>query len=202
MRIKAPHRNGPPERADQEQQLKEFIRAGLENAPTGPEAVLLIARSPESMVSRVLFALSAEVAARMAGAHVIFAGGAPASGDTWRMSFDSRFQHEARLLRDPRFLDGHEQLIIGANHIWYGDSMRRDPDRRDGFASFQAAAPVDVARGRATFAHVWSAAEPIYAHRSSKEPSALPAIPVEDGPRIVPPGADATLDAWRPSTRH
>ena len=72
----------------------------------------------------------------------------------------SRHLSEVRIIRDPRLRDAHEQLIIGGTSVWFGDSLRRDMNRRDLFEQFHADAP-DAARAAANgFQQLWSRTEP------------------------------------------
>ena len=129
------------------------------------------------------------------------------------MAFNSGFVHETRIVSEPRMLDGHEQLVIGADHVWYGDSMRREPDKRDAYSAFSPCDAVAGGRALATFARIWAQAAPVYVHSglvaaiASTEPL-KPEAPIEPTatihptPAALPPGAAETLDAWQPSTRH
>ncbi len=165
MQTKAPARSEIREREDRELQLKEFIRGALEAVKSGPGEILLVARAPESVAAKALFAMSDECAARQIRARIVFAGGALVkTGEAWHLSFDPAFQHEIRILHDGRFLDGHEQLVLGVQAQWFGDSMRREPDKRDAFAMFKNEDEVGAGRSRATFDRLWSLAVPVYAH--------------------------------------
>ena len=209
MNLKSPPRKETTEREERQQQLRDFIGSSLDALQDGPDSVLLIARAPDSLPARILFELSKVLAARNLGARIAFTGAATATvGDAWRLNFDTAFAHEIRVLRDPRFLDGHEQLVLGRHSVWFGDSMRREPDKRDAFASFVAGSADMVAQSRATFQRVWAAALPIYAHRSptqdvtaqaQPEPEAVQQAKQSNG---LPPGSLETLEAWQVSTRH
>lgn len=208
-------------RQDREQQLRDFIRDGVRTATAGSAKIRVLARAPESMVARILFEMSGEIAARGLSAEIVFAGAAVVqAGDSWQLAFDPALAHEIRLAREPRLLDGHEQLVIGDGHVWFGDSMRREGDKRDAFASF---ANGDLGAGRratATYLRIWAAAEIVYSHRSVESgamrhagvPAGSPKVPeiaaANAGVVVVasadglPAGAAETLGAWQPSTRH
>lgn len=165
MQTKAPARSEIREREDREQQLKEFIRAALEAVKSGPREILLVARAPESIAAKALFAVSDECAVRHIRARIVFAGGALVkTGEAWHLSFDPAFHHEIRILHDARFLDGHEQLVLGIQAQWFGDNMRREPDKRDAFAMFKGKDEEGAGRSRATFERLWNLAVPVYAH--------------------------------------
>ena len=207
MQLKSPPRNATTEREEREAQLRDFITSNLASLIEGPDAMLLIARAPDSLPARILFEMSSVLASHNLGAQIAFTGAAVATdGDAWRMQFDPSFTHEIRVLRDPRYLDGHEQLVLGGRSLWFGDSMRREPDKRDAFVSFVDGNEEVTARSRATFKRVWMAAKPIYAHgpvavvvAPAAEPESMPAAQVAAG---VPPGTVETLEAWQVSTRH
>ena len=44
---------------------------------------------------------------------------------------------EFRVLGDPRFGAAHEQLVVGT-HVWTGDCLRRDPNKRDAFEVYHS----------------------------------------------------------------
>ena len=208
MRLKSPPRTDKTEREEREQQLRDFIRSNLDGLAEGAGAVLLFARAPDSLPARIVFELSETLAARNAGARFVFAGAAAAaSGEQWRLNFDPAFGHEIRILRDPRYLDGHEQLVLGGRSVWFGDSMRREPEKRDAFVHVVDGCEETAARCRATFQHVWAAAAPIYAHGLDAGATAQP-LPVPEAPvppkteNALPPGGLETLEAWQVSTRH
>ena len=209
MRLKSPPRNETTEREEREQQLRDFINSNLDSLSQGPDAMLLIARAPDSLPARILFEMSPVLASRRLGAQFAFTGAAVATdGDAWRMQFDPAFIHEIRVLRDPRYLDGHEQLVLGGRSMWFGDSMRREPDKRDAFASFIDGNEAASAHSRATFKRVWVAAKPIYAHGVAPHTPAPPAeseaVPAAAAQLAagMPPGSVETLEAWQVSTRH
>jgi hypothetical protein len=62
-----------------------------------------------------------------------------------------------RIANNPRLLDAHEQLIVG-DAIWYGDSMRRDPMKRDAFECTVVHDLEAVRRARAAFDNLWHSA--------------------------------------------
>ena len=124
-----------------------------------------MARAPESVAAKALFAVSEQLAKHRITARIVLAGGAVVkSGDSWHLSFDPGFRHEIRILHDVRFLDGHEQLVLGCNSQWFGDSMRREPDKRDAFTMFLNDDQVAAGRSRATFDRLWALAEAVYVH--------------------------------------
>src|SRR5262245_40584060 len=83
-------------------------------------------------------------------------------------------------VRDPRLIEAHEQLVLGACACWTGDTMRRDPATCDAYESFVGDAP-ELAAARINFEHLWSDGEPL---------AALPPMARAEGHRPRPaPGA-------------
>lgn len=198
MQIKAPARTDNREREDREQQLKEFMRAALEAVKSGPGEILLVARAPESLAAKALFAISDECASRSIRARIVFAGGALVkTGEAWHLSFDPAFRHEIRLLHDARFLDGHEQLVLGATAQWFGDSMRREPDKRDALALYKQADHEGASRSRATFERLWALAIPVYAHSMATACDPVEVSVVGPPPQLVGPEADVAQERSR-----
>ncbi len=205
MRLKAPARTEVTEQEEREQQLRDFIKSGLESAVGAADALMLIARAPDSQPARILFEMSQSLAARGLGAVIVLVGASVALvGQSWKLNFASGFQHEIRVLRDPRYLDGHEQLIVGENAVWFGDCMRREPDKRDAFASFVNGNTATAQQNRKAFKRIWAAAIPVYAHSS-------PAVREQEKPKpdmaevsssLLPAGTIETLESWQVSTRH
>jgi hypothetical protein len=221
MRPKTPQLTADDTREERETKLKTFIAAHLDQ--TGVEVVSLLARAPSSPSARALQAQSAELAARGIRAEIILAGAATAVADeTWSLVFDAALVHEIRIATNPRLLDGHEQLIIGSHTVWYGDSMRRDPAKRDAYERYHLGDAEAARVARWTFARLWSTAQPIYGNaaiasitRARVRPQlTLPMQAAQETPAqaLAPPSAiretvepasvAETLSAWRPPTRH
>ena len=203
MQVKTPHYCETAVQEAKEQQFKEFIRNGIASSVGAKQPILLLVRSPACMAARALFSISGELAIAGNGAQVIFAGGAVAtSGDAWNLNFDPQFIHETRLLRDVRYLDGHEQLVCGTGHVWFGDSMRREPDKRDAFSSYVSANSELSSRARMTFARILSGAELIY-NQLCGDYSPAPSVTSGATPAVtLAAGISETLNTWRSSDRH
>lgn len=206
MQSKAPARNGSFRLEDREQQLARFVTETLEQMADGrPDSILLVARSPESIALRVIATLSSTLALRGVGARVVLAApgqSTPASGDAQGL-FSSGFHQETRLFADPRILGAHEQMIVGETGMWFGDSMRREPDKLDAFASFSR----DIAgilAARATFVRLWSATSATAQAYTADRPTAahLPAAPQAGAGEILTASVLESLRAWHPFTRH
>jgi len=164
MRYRNPPFQPMQSREEREQSIKSFILQSLDASASGlSDAIAVLAHSPESPVVKALLSLSDELARHRVGAVMILTGGAMAAEDeTWSLSFAKGFAHEIRLTSNPRILDGHEQLIVGARSIWYGDCMRRDPAKRDAYSVFMANQQTAAHQGRVTFSRLWAGAQSIY----------------------------------------
>ncbi|MDX2158529.1 MAG: hypothetical protein SFW09_18670 [Hyphomicrobiaceae bacterium] len=225
MRPKTPHLKAIDTREERESKLKTFILAGIEGgAAAGADTIALLARSPDSPASRAVLAMSGELAGRGLGAIIVFAGAPTAlADDTWSLVFSAGFIHEIRLTTNPRILDGHEQLIIGNRSVWYGDSMRRDPLKRDAFEHALVGEAGAARAARFAFGQLWRSAQAISscdalasvtiskttaAPELARHPDLplpqdlLPASPLRLGAADEPTAITETLEAWQPATRH
>ncbi len=207
MRFKSPSSDPCVVVENRDQLFRSFILECL--PPTraaDSQPVLLLAQSPGSPVARALFELSGEIAARGYSAHVIFVdkGATGPAGDA-SVRFDVAFAHETR--HAPSVVDGHEQLVLGAGAVWYGDVMRRDPEKRDAFSSFTKANSAIGGRARLTFARLWKTAQPLYQHAL---PAATPEVVAEPCAEVTgnitgiaaQSGVNETLAAWEPPLSH
>lgn len=204
MKLNALPRTPAELRADRELQLKDFIEAGTASLTRETsQSILLIARSPDSAAAAALLAVSGTLAQRGISARIVFISAE--AGTNWNLSFSPGFCHEVRLGTDFRLLDAHEQLVIGDCAVWFGDSMRREPERRDAFIHFSPANAELARRGRFTFEALWEGCKPLYRHSFQAVAEAakdIPADAVGETPAAVAGEVIATLDAWQPSSRH
>lgn len=219
MRAKSPPFKPFETQEERESSIKAFITEALDETLHGRvDAIALLARSPSSPVVAALLALSDELAKRRIGAAIVLAGGATAAEDeTWSLSFSAKFVHEIRLTTNPRVLDGHEELIVGDRSVWYGDCMRRDPSKRDAFASFLPNDAKAARVARLAFGSLWQRGQSIYRNAAlaavvvtasdalgTQTLAAVPATPREALQHLGSNGSSIadTLAAWQPSTRH
>ncbi|MFM9941091.1 MAG: hypothetical protein ACKVP7_16545 [Hyphomicrobiaceae bacterium] len=200
MQSKALSRNSADLRADRELQLTQFIEAAIAGLAKGEGSdLILLARSPESLVCRAVFAQSASLEQNGISARIVLMAAAP--GERWNLEFSPGFRHEMRLGVDHRLLDAHEQLVIGATSIWYGDSMRREPERRDAFTQFCSDHVEMARRGRMTFEALWAGCRPLYQRAAEQSVATAPASLLSPEAPIAGDIA-ASLQAWQPSTRN
>ena len=184
MRSTPPPGTSVVKREDKSERIREFIAAALASldaaAPADAAIVLLIARSIESPAAVALANRGADLAARGIAVRAIFSSvDAEATACGWTLnSRANAYTSQIGWARDPRLLDAHEALVIGRSATWIGDSMRRDPDKRDSFEHQALDCHVTAQRTSASFERIWALSEPL---------------------RIVSAGADAASD---PIHRH
>jgi hypothetical protein len=153
MRFSARFRTEGPHQDDKQARIGEFIRQHLTAGGDCPRMVLVVARSGQSPVLRALHAVVRDGVVPGVEARVVLADdewSAPA-GEGGELSCD------VRIAGNPRLLDAHEQLIVG-DATWYGDSMRRDPLKRDAFECFATNDQASARRARSIFEKLWQSA--------------------------------------------
>ncbi|MCP4937343.1 MAG: hypothetical protein GY927_24820 [bacterium] len=126
-------------------------------------SVTLIARSPESAVTDAVRRHANTFVDLGIEVRVIFASIEPASvfADFVEMAGMYNGQNcldtSLRWAKNPALLDAHEQLVLGMDHCWSGDAMRRAADVRFSLDLFESAGANAVELGRAAFIGLWSA---------------------------------------------
>jgi len=170
MRSNVPSHGLSPQQ-EREQQIARFIRQYLDMAALdGPQAVLLVARSGASPVACALRDAAVEIASRGIGVRMIVASEERVQ-EAWPAATD-RSGREIRIARNPRLLDAHEQLVLGQRATWFGDSLRRDPMKRDAFESYTADDTAAAGRARSTFERLWRATEPLSVRKPGAQSAA------------------------------
>lgn len=172
MRISTPSRLMTMSRTDKETRLKDFIAESLMVLAEGtdvPGAVTMIARNAESPAARALYAALLETAST-ADVRLIIAD---ARMEQASPSIRDISGIECRLLADPRFGASHEQLVVGRTHVWIGDCLRRDPNKRDAFELYHKADLVARKCATVSFERLWARANPL---ASAKNPEIAPEI--------------------------
>jgi hypothetical protein len=168
MRFQAPLRVSVTRHGDKEQKLKDFILAYLSNARTcaGQDRLThlqLVARSADSPVVRAITGLMVDIATAGFGVRMILSQldpEAPPEGwcnDGGAVTFD----YEIRWARRPRLIEAHEQLVLGPQTCWIGDSMRRDPARCDAFENFVEGCGEAAGCAIVSFERLWAASQQI-----------------------------------------
>ncbi|MEL6375406.1 MAG: hypothetical protein AAFR04_15720 [Pseudomonadota bacterium] len=170
MRSKPPVRATVVKREQKRDQARDFIQAFIDAsgqdaaataAPVGE--VTLIARSPASPMACALADLDGPLAARGLMARVVFALLDTDVVDTPWCDGESgmRMARMVRRARQPELLDAHEQLVLSPATSWLGDSMRREPAKRDAFEHFSHADQAMAARAARSFEKLWLRAQPV-----------------------------------------
>ena len=99
-----------------------------------------------------------------------------------------------RWARNPRLLDAHEQVTYGTSLCWWGDSMRRDADKRNALSLIEDAAPGTLRLGHLAFEALWSASAIVAERRLIGPATAKPSGAYERDAETV-----AAVSALRPS---
>jgi hypothetical protein len=116
---------------------------------------LLIARSPESPVAQALRAHAIGLVAMGIRTRAIFSEIDRAHAGALPAPFAQ--PGECRVVRDQRLLSAHEQLVLAPDYAWIGDSMRREPSRRDTFERFAPASAEVAMQATRSFERLWRA---------------------------------------------
>ncbi len=147
----------------------DFILSYISKIEKGSSAssedlrVTLIARSPDSAVTHAVRRHANAFVDRGIELRVIFASIEPASvfADFVEMAGMYNGQNcldaSLRWAKNPALLDAHEQLVLGTDHCWSGDAMRRAADVRFSLDLFESVGANAVDLGRSAFLGLWSA---------------------------------------------
>jgi hypothetical protein len=179
MRLRPPLRVNVMRHEEKEQKLQEFLSHHLMAQSLGGEArrsthLLLVARSLESPVVRVVTSLTDEIAAAGLAVRIILAhvDGEPQPED-WGRSVT--FTHEVRWARHPRLIEAHEQLVIDPETCWIGDCMRRDPAKCDAYESFVEGCGEAAGCAAVSFERLWMTCQPLVSRAGGR--GRMPAAP-------------------------
>jgi xanthine/CO dehydrogenase XdhC/CoxF family maturation factor len=164
-------------RTDKETRLKDFIAESLQALAEGPNSggtVTMMVRSVDSPTARALHAALAESPCAALDIRVIVAD--TRVEDAALPSLRDMAGIEFRHLSDSRFGASHEQLVVGRTHVWIGDCLRRDPNKRDAFELYHKADPVARKCASVSFERLWARAKPTMAMKSADlAPEIIPA---------------------------
>ena len=106
-----------------------------------------------------------------------------------------RRAHELfRWARNPRLLDAHEQVTYGTALCWWGDSMRRDADKRNALSLIEDAAAGTLRLGRLAFKAMWAASAIVAERRLTGPHAAKPSGAYEGDAETM-----AAVSALRPT---
>ncbi len=176
MRFSQQFRMTMTRRGEKEARLGAFIAGGLQALACPAQGdglqmvepaerpILVIARSAQSPVVKSIAALARDIAGAGCPVRLILAKGEGAAlSDAFIAVQTARLDCEVRVVRNPRLIEAHEQLVLGARACWTGDTMRRDPATCDAYESFADDAPELAAAARLTFERLWRDGEPLAA---------------------------------------
>jgi hypothetical protein len=124
---------------------------------------LLIARSPESPVAQALRDHAAVLAKSGIRVRAIFGEVELGQSAAKVAAAPFALPSECRIVRDPRLLAAHEQLVLAPDCAWIGDSMRREPSKRDAYECFAASSAETATNAARSFEKMWRAAGPVRA---------------------------------------
>lgn len=144
--------------------LLRYTETMSRNAAADPTAAtcLLVARSAESPVARMVLSLGAGARLRGFSVRAIFAF--LGTAETVRIAEACRasgWALQVRWARDLRLLEAHEQLVLGAATSWIGDSMRRDPLSHDACELHAPDCPDSAERAALFFERLWQVSEAV-----------------------------------------
>jgi hypothetical protein len=122
---------------------------------------LLIARSPESPVAQALRGHAERMGSMGIRVRAIFSDFDQANPVDAIAPFAT--PSECRVARDPRLLAAHEQLTLSPTRTWVGDSMRREPNKRDALERYAPECAQTGAHASRSFESMWRATTPLIA---------------------------------------
>jgi len=181
-------------------------RLSVIEAPTpDQQTITLVARSAASPVARSMLGAIKECRALCVRLQVVFCQLEPAElladwSDLTLGDSASPAMAELRWARRPGLVDAHEQMVLGLGLSWHGDSMRRDPETRDAFETFETFNTEAARRSSLAFKSIWRMSEKISAVRPVVRSASVPALPY-DVLNPATPGAIAVPGSTI-STRH
>ncbi len=201
MQPKSPMNAVAVKKEEKEAKLRAFVAGYLaSDAVIGIAAsertLLLVARSCDSPVVATLRGMQSELTQHGFTVCLILA----AELDDRRLApLSAALGWDVRCLNDIRYLDAHEQLVLGPMTAWIGDCMRRDPSKRDAFENFASGCAATSSHALKSFRRMWQAAVPV-ASAPRSMPAATPA-PAECAAAALVDQAAEQVDAPSALTR-
>lgn len=187
MRTASPSRLMMMARMDKEARLKTFLTEGLtrraEEDVSCAEPLTIIVRNPDSPVARALAATLAD--ARHGNLSIKILIGETNSEEPASAALLDLDHAEYRVLADPRFAAAHEQLVIGKTHVWIGDCLRRDPNKRDAFELYHTADPIIRRFAAISFEKLWAIGRPVKPIRTEAIAPEIIAAGQTDRPAVL-----------------
>lgn len=165
MQPKSPVNAVAVKKEEKEAKLRTFVAGYLASEAVvglaaGERTMLLVARSCDSPVVATLRGMHADLAQHGFTVYLILA----AELDDRRLPpLSATLGWDIRCLNDIRYLDAHEQLVLGPATAWIGDCMRREPSKRDAFENYAGDCAATASHALKSFRRMWQAAVPAVA---------------------------------------
>ena len=198
--------------AEKQENISRFVgfyldRLSAMEAPTAEHRTIsLLARSPASPVARAVLEAVRDCQALAVRFEIIFCRMEPAELVASWLDVAARTQEtgrvaEIRWARHPALCDAHEQMGLGANSCWLGDSMRRDPETRDAFETFETLDADKTRRADRAFKCLWSKSDAVKLSLPTRLASSIGQLP-SDVLNLVPSGTLPGTPVPGLNTRH
>lgn len=184
--------------------VQRYVTSVTGGGSTEPsnKSIELIAHSPESPIALALVSRLDELAGAGVTVRAIFAStAADAALAPWLAGADW-----VRLVRDPRLMEVHEQLVLGGSCCWSGDAMRRGATKTDLFESLNEGSQEAASLGRKAFGKLSAFATVVRPRRVTASLNALPqdrhspSLPAAT--TVLPAAVDAMAEDKPFITRH
>lgn len=147
--------------------LLRFVERAQSVREAKSETLTLILRSASSLPALALVETTNQLAEAGIRPRIILSKLEPKAefkrliGALNRLSGDGEPGQMIRWAKNPRLLDAHEQVILGTDHCWAGDAMRRDPARRNALSLFSESAGETVRLAELAFTALWRCSVPV-----------------------------------------
>jgi hypothetical protein len=205
MPFRPPLRVSVTRHGDKEQKLRDFIAQHIATDDiTGIgrcSQIQVVARSLDSPVVKAITSLAREIAEANVSVRMIMAhADHDTFGDAWSdAGHIVGFDHEVRWARHPRLIEAHEQLVLGPQTCWIGDSMRRDPTKCDAFESYVEGCGEAAGCALVSFERLWVASEPLLARGRRSTAVVIAETAADTPPEALakPEGGSETIAATR-----
>lgn len=207
MRFKNPARIDVVKKEEKEARLTEFVRddmlaaAARDSAsPAAPRDYSLLVRSLQSPAALAVAVLAPELAAAGITLRLMVANPGTDAVQLPQAFLSCRdVLREARVLRDIRFLDAHEQLVLTPSSAWIGDCMRREPGKLDAYECYARDDNKLAGWGRTSFERMWAEAEVLAAPITATKVEVVAEAVPEVCPSTIASGDQAAIEV---ATRH
>lgn len=202
-------------RDEKHQQLEQLIEFFLDrvHADIGKKpcerSVTLLARSPASPVAEVLLENARDLIDAGGQLQVLFAGLEPSERlgdwlDPLVVTGENSVSAVVRWAKNQMLLEAHEQLVLGEQMSWSGDSMRRDPLLQDSLELFEPACRQAARHASMAFRAIWKCSQPIPSRLSRSHAGEVHASGLGANEAAELAASNAAQNSARPgpNTRH